>query len=137
MVSITHHSKAVFFPGMFEEALTLLTDAQDYFTHTTPGTQEISALEKLVYSSEMSRVTLRLSSVLAWLMARRAEFAGQISREEAAAQFRLAFHEVCMKEMPEMRYVLPTTMCALLDRSLDLYRRAARLDSMITAETVH
>lgn len=125
-------TKLMFLSGMFDETMRLLSDAQDYFSAVGPQTETLeSPVEKMVYSSEMSRITLRLSSVMAWLLARRAEYAGQISPEEAAERFRLAFADVCLKDLPEMHVVLPEGMCALLERSLELYRRAARLDSQI------
>lgn len=132
------NTQLIFMPGMFDETLQLLTDSHEYFSLYGPEDQaRASDLEKMVYSAEMSRITLRLSSVMAWLMARRAEFNGQISREEAAAEFKLAFHDICLHNLPEMHHVLPAYMCGLMGRSLELYQRAARLDSMIGAETVH
>lgn len=136
----TPPTQLIFLAGMFDQTIHLLMDAQEYFTHYGPKDQQnVSPVERLVYSSEMSRITLRLSSVMAWLLARRAEYNGEITAEQAVRQFRLAFHEVCLKELPEMRYVLPEYMCTLLTRSLELYHRAARLDSLLAEQiaTVH
>lgn len=134
----TATTQFIFIGTMFDETMQLLVDAQNYFSHKgTLDQQKITGVERLVYSSEMSRITLRLSSVMAWLLSRRAEFAGEISREEAVQQFRLAFNDVCTQELPEMHHVLPKYMCTLMQRSLDLYRRALRLDTLISEDTLH
>ncbi len=126
-----------FVSRLYGETVELLHLAEDYFSeHGATDQEHASPVERMVYSAEMSRVTLRLSAVMTWLLARRAEHAGKISREEAAQRFRLAFHDACMRELPEMHHVLPVGMCDLLERSLELYQRTARLDEMI-AETVH
>jgi len=126
----------VFLTAMFDETMRLLVDAQDYFSSYGPRDQaNATPVERMVYSSEMSRITIRLSSVMAWLLSRRAECAGEITRQEAAERFRLAFGDVCLKEMPEMHHVLPEPVCSLLERSLELYRRAARLDDLLVEET--
>jgi hypothetical protein len=133
------HTQLVFLSRMFDETMNMLLDAQEYFTHYAKlDMKDTTPVEKLVYSSEMSRVTLRLSSVMAWLLARRAESHGEITREEAATQFSLGFSDICLKDLPEMHHVLPSYMCELLTRSLELYRRAARLDTMIAEDaTLH
>lgn len=128
-------TRLMFLSGMFDETVRLLLDAQNYFSVYGPDDQQkATPVEKLVYTSEMSRITLRLSSVMAWLLARRAEYSGEITREQAVNQFRLAFTDVCLQELPEMQYVLPQAMCDLLGKSLELYRRASRLDNLIASE---
>lgn len=135
IASTTPPTPLIFLAGMFDETMRLLLDAQDYFTQFGPGDQEkATPVEKLVYSSEMARITLRLSSVMAWLLARRAAHGGDdvVDNEH----FRLAFADICLKELPEVRQVLPEVMCALLGRSLELYRRAARLDEMLVDSAI-
>lgn len=127
-----------FVTRMFDETMKLLIDAHNYFSILGPhDNNQSTPLEKLVYSAEMSRITLRLSSVMAWLLARRAEHAGNISRSEAVEQFRLGFSEICLQELPEMQQVLPRYMCELMERSYRLYERVARLDDMMATETIH
>lgn len=137
-LSTTTHTPLVFLARMFDETMTMLLDAQDYFTHHAKhDLKNTSPVEKLVYTSEMSRVTLRLSSVMAWLLARRAESHGEITREEAATNFSLGFHDICLQDLPEMHHVLPKYMCELLSRSMELYQRAARLDGMMVENLEH
>lgn len=131
----TQDTPLLFVSSMFSETMNLLEEAHAYFSlYGLRSLAGASPIEKMVYSAEMSRITLRLSSVMAWLLARRAECAGEISRVEAAEQFRLAFHDVCLEELPEMQCVLPQAMCSMIDRSLRLYRRAAHLDELIIAD---
>jgi regulator of CtrA degradation len=79
----------------------------------------------------MSRITLRLSSIMAWLMVQRAVFTGKIMAEDAASQYGLDFKEVCLVDNRMLHGVLPSYVCYLLDRSLELYERVYRLDGQV------
>lgn len=120
-----------FMPGVFNETLQLLTDAREYFT--VFGQDDQQRLEsismKSMYCTEMSRITLRLSSILSWIMAQRAVIAGQMPAEEACIHYGLDFQETCSINNRELHAVLPAYMCYLLDRTLELYQRVQRLDS--------
>lgn len=133
----------IFITRMYDETLTLLTDAHAYFSYAgATDRAQYGQVERLIYTAEMSRITLRLSSVMAWLLAQRAEHAGQITREEANEHFSLSHVDICLQQMAEMRHTLPSAMCDLLERSYNLFNRALRLEGMLTEEemkpvTVH
>jgi regulator of CtrA degradation len=77
------------------------------------------------------RVTARLAQVMAWLLAQRAVFNGEISREEAAGErFRLSEQKICMAETEGECTDLPQRLRELLDQSRRLYIRVARLDEL-------
>ena len=122
----------VFMPSIFNETMQLLTDAHEYFYLFGDDDQtRISADLKTLYSCEMSRITLRLSSIMAWIMVQRAVFSHKIAAEEAASRYGLDFKEVCMVDNRMLHGVLPSYVCYLLDRSLELYERVHRLDRQI------
>ena len=119
----------VFMPGVFNETMQLLGEAHEYF-HLF-GQDDQSRIDnnlKTLYSCEMSRITLRLSSVMAWIMVQRAVFSGKIHADEAAAHYGLDFRDICLVDNRVLHGVLPSYVCLLLDRSLELYERVVRLD---------
>jgi regulator of CtrA degradation len=79
----------------------------------------------------MSRITLRLSSVMAWIMIQRAVFSGKLQAQEAANRYGLDFRDICLVDNRVLHGVLPSYVCLLLDRSLELYERVMRLDDNI------
>jgi regulator of CtrA degradation len=133
--SISSDGKAqnvVFMPGLFNEAMQLLADAHEYFTMFGDDDQERLEINlRSIYSCEMSRITLRLSSVMAWVMAQRAVFSGKIPPEDAAKHYGLDFQEACLVDNRVLHGVLPSYVCYLLDRSLELYERVCRLDGQV------
>ncbi len=122
----------VFMPGIFNETMQLLSDAHEYFFLFGDDDQNRIAPDlKTLYSCEMSRITLRLSSIMAWIMVQRAVFSGKIPPEEAADRYGLDFQDVCMVDNRMLHGVLPSYVCYLLDRSYELYERVYRLDDQI------
>lgn len=128
--SIDHSSPHIFFmPSVFNETLDLLKEARDYFQ--TFGAEDQSLMDenlRLIYSSEMSRITLRLSTIMAWTIAQRAVLAGKITQEDASQHHALSYQDVCLVDSSVLHGVLPSYVCHLLDRSHVLYERVARLD---------
>jgi regulator of CtrA degradation len=122
----------VFMPGIFDETMKLLTEAHEYFFLFGQDDQNrIEENLKTLYSCEMSRITLRLSSVMAWIMIQRAVFSGKLQAQEAANRYGLDFRDICLVDNRVLHGVLPSYVCLLLDRSLELYERVMRLDDNI------
>ncbi len=122
-------NQLLFLPGVFNETLSLLFDAHHYFQ--SRGAEEqasISPEKRLFYSSEMSRVTMRLTSVMAWIMVRRAVYAGNIEEAKATSDYRLDGQEIYAVDDPEMMAQMPYYLNYLSSRSLSLYERILRLD---------
>ena len=127
--NIAEAPQVFFMPGVFNETMSLLTEARDYFSQYSDADQsEINEYLRSIYASEMSRITLRLSTVMAWTMAQRAVLAGKISQEDAATHHALSYQDVCRVDSSVLHGVLPGYVCHLLDRSHELYERVARLD---------
>lgn len=136
MASTSHASSemdgnVLLMPGIFNDTLRLLLEAHEYFHHYGQEDQQnITGRERTIYSCEMSRITMRLSSVMAWLMVRKAVFAGKIPPEDAVQKYRLDSRDVCLFHNAEAESILPTYMSYLLEESLELYSRISRLEDM-------
>ena len=127
----TAQPQLLFLPGGFNETLSLLFDAHHYFQ--SRGVEDQATIVphmRMAYSNEMTRVTMRLTSVMAWLMVRRAIYAGRIEEEKAADDYRLDGTEVCLNHLPEVLQEMPYYLNYLSERSLSLYERIHPLDQM-------
>ncbi len=121
----------ILLPGIYDETLKLLAEAHDHFYRHGPTEQaQMDNRHRTMYASEMSRITIRLSCVMAWLMARKAVFMGKITAEEANENYRLDCRDICMNQHIEAESIMPDRVNDLLDKSLELYMRVARLDAL-------
>lgn len=124
-----------FLPEIFKQTLQMIRDAQGYFEGR--GKNDLAYLTQpiqLLYASEMSRVTMRLSCVMAWCLGQQALVRGEISEEDAATNFRLEGSDVCMSETnPELEF-LPPAMRELIEESAMLYERTLRIDQQMGTE---
>ena len=123
-------TNVLFMPSLFNEAMELLSDAREYFYMFGEEDQEAMDEQQLraMYTSEMSRITLRLSAIMAWVIAQRAVVSGKIPAEDAARRHGLDFQDVCLVDNHVLHGVMPPYVCMLLDRTLELYERVHRLD---------
>lgn len=122
-------SQLLFMPRLYNDTMDILLDAQSYFTgYADDDQRNLNMVHKLVYSSEMTRITLRLSTVMSWIMARRAFHAGQLSLSEVLEQYSLQFEDVCLIEGRHFEHILPSYVMQLHDDSFKLYSRVLALD---------
>jgi len=121
----------LFLPSVFNETLDLLFDAHNYFQERGAEEQAlISPRYRPVYAHEMSRITMRLTSIMAWVMVRKAVSAGKIDDELASEKYRLDAADICLSGNPEAADELPYYIGYLSQRSRELYERVWRLDEM-------
>lgn len=122
-----------FFDTTFQEALDLTKEARDYLTDRRRQASEETAPgpDNLVANCEAMRVTSRLTQVMAWLMVQKSVHAGEMTRMEARdPKFRLSGQEVCKDDAAAQAGDLERGLQSLLARSLSLYERVERLDSL-------
>ncbi len=121
-----------FFGKTYDETMSLLLASRDYLAAAQPADAVgLKPIDRLRVNCEAMRLTTRLTQIMAWLLAQRAVFAGEIGRAQAASpEFRLAADAVCMAESDAAANVLPTRLLELLDQSRRLYIRVARLDEL-------
>lgn len=121
----------LFMPRLYDETMHILLDAQHYFTsYGADDQRHLNGLQKLIYSSEMSRITLRLSTIMAWILARRALHEGQLTMQEILTSYRLQFEDVCLVASDRFETILPSYVMHLHDKSLSLYSRILALDNV-------
>ena len=121
-----------FFGKTYGEAVTLLVEARDYLAHREPiDRNALVPKARLQLCCETTRLTARLTHIMAWLMAQRAVHQGEINQEAALAGHEpLAELAVCMDGTAVESGELPYRLLSLLDRSRRLYVRVARLDDL-------
>jgi regulator of CtrA degradation len=86
---------------------------------------------------ETTRLTSRLTHIMAWLLARRAVLAGELTPVEAACPpYLLERNETLADGDPSAYQKLSKNLSRLMDRSHWLYIRVARLDDL-AQRTVH
>lgn len=116
--------------SLYVEAMVLADEARAYFDDL--GRNDREALDPIIrvsFSCESLKVTTRLMHVVAWLLTRRAVEAGEIDALEARASSRRL--GIAPASEPSAIQNLPALARALVDSSIDLYARVARLDQDI------
>lgn len=123
-----------YFRRTYDEALTLMIEARNYMAYVEPPEHLHAGFKGLRMSCEAMRVTSRLTQVMAWLMMQRAVHEGEVDVTHALSEHnRLSGADVCLDESFRDDDCLPNGLRSLLDRSLSLYQRIARLEQqMIT-----
>jgi regulator of CtrA degradation len=130
-VQVTSPATA-FFGKTYGEAVVLLEEARNYLAYVEPRERDrLPPLDRLRVTQETMRLTARLTQIMAWLLAQRAVQAGEMSQRQALGdQASLAEIDVCMEAEGVEGVALPPGLLSLLDRSLRLYQRVARLDEL-------
>ncbi len=123
-------SNVYFLPGLFEETAEMLLESHSYFNQLEDAGGDNDYYDMLL-TNEMTRITMRLTSVMAWIMARKAVYNGQMTHQQAQEEYPLDGLEVCLQDTSAFYPVLPRYLNCLLDRSHQLYQRVQRLDEMI------
>ncbi|MFN7710463.1 MAG: DUF1465 family protein [Holosporales bacterium] len=122
--------KNTFFDPLFSECMDLLDRTWKYSQyHIHRDTQALQPETILRLHCEMTRITARLTQVMAWLLAQKAAIEGEITYADAnSSQYQLSRDAVCLEDNGLFnRKQLPGTVCDLLDQTLKLYMRVARL----------
>lgn len=128
-------NQLLFLPSIFNETMNMLFDAHSYFQSRGAVDQSIIDREgRSDYANEMTRITMRLTSVMAWIMVRRAIHAGRIDEAKASEEYRLEAIDVCRTHKPDVLEQMPSYMAHLSDKSLSLFERVFRLDSLAYGE---
>lgn len=121
--------------ALYTEALLLADEAHAYFDAT--GAAERDALPpilRVTYSCEAMRITMRLTHIVTWLLARRAiDSSGQLG---AAAYNQVPRLGLAEESDAAAHAVLPAGVRALIVASRELYQRTARLEAEIENEEV-
>lgn len=114
--------------SLYIEAMVLADEARTYFDEG--GRHEREALEpmaRVAFSCESLKVTTRLMHVIAWLLTQRAVDAGEMSPSDALDPSRRLGSPPHTD--PEVIDEMPVQARLLVQASIQLFRRTARLDA--------
>ncbi len=122
-----------FFSRTYDEALGLLYAARDYLKfEAEQDWRRLAPAIGLACTTETTRLTARLTNMMAWLLLQRAVHAGEITWDEARQEApQLGGIGVCLSAAEIDPAALPQRFGRLLEQSRNLYRRVARLDEMM------
>ena len=135
---IENDGNLIFMPGLFHEVMDIILESYEYFeAHDATDSSRIPPFLQAIYSNEMSRITMRLTSVMAWLMARKAVSSGQLTMDEALTDYRLEGDGYCLHHDHSVSNILPYYMNDLLMRSHAIYLRVWRLDQQSSGQVAH
>ncbi|MGF1605716.1 MAG: DUF1465 family protein [Rhodothalassiaceae bacterium] len=128
---INAHGEA-FIVAMYKEALQLAEQMRYGLPRVrdVSKAQDLNIEEQLNLTAELLRLSSRIMHSMAWLMARRAVSAGEITEEEAmGADYCLDGQEICLRDPAVDKARMPPVIVDLMDRSEQLYRRIIRIDA--------
>ena len=126
-------SSVAFVDTTYKDAVSLTREARDFFSvmEVEARAQGFSSGDLLLQSCEALRVTSRLTQIMAWVLVQKAVQSGELSREQARLpQYRLSGQDVCADQEPAFKGRILPRLSELLQESLNLYVRIARLDAM-------
>lgn len=115
------------FEKTYHDTLMLLLRSESfleaYKTNVDPTSRPLQSAK---LDCEMTRVTVRLTRVMTWLLAKKAVYDGFLSFEDAkSTDYEIIRDPFCLKDsLHGQENTLPTTVKELLQESLNLYRRA-------------
>ncbi len=124
---------ATYFHKTYDETMALLIETRNYVAFQEMVDQRTLSLPvRLQLSYESLRVTCRLTQAMAWLLAQKAYFAGELTVEQLAdEEYALSGGATCTDPSGPDAEAFPVGLRSLLDRSLHLYQRIERLDRQV------
>lgn len=116
--------------GLYVEAMVLADEVRAYFDDRSRVTRDgLTPMDRVLFSCESLKVTTRLMHVIAWLLTQRAVEVGELSPEGARDPARCLGGMVLSDEAAIAR--LPEAARAYVEASVELHRRAARLEARL------
>ena len=114
----------------YDETMALLLQAKHYENYSKPDEViEYNPFDRMSVVRESIRVTSRLSHVMAWLLYRKAVSAGEMEEAESLrAQDQLDQEKTTTDTSFHKSPEIPRGLRALLEQSMSLYMRVARID---------
>ena len=113
--------------SLYVESMVLADEARSYFDQGARVEREaLDPLGRVTFSCESLKVTTRLMHVIAWLLTQRAVDAGELNRRDALDAAR-RLGDAPVTEAAVLAQ-MPAAAASLIEASIDLHRRIARLD---------
>ncbi|MCW3837725.1 DUF1465 family protein [Sphingomonas canadensis] len=116
--------------SLYVEAMLLADEARGYFDAVGRDERDaLAALDRVAFSCESLKVTTRLMHIIAWLLTQRAVDSGEIPADEALRPSRRL--GAAPETEARLLETMPVQAAAIVEASMHLYRRVARLDSAL------
>jgi regulator of CtrA degradation len=113
--------------SLYVEAMVLADEARGYFDQGARVEREaLDPLGRVTFSCESLKVTTRLMHVIAWLLTQRAVDSGELSPRDALDPARRLGDAPVTEGLVIVQ--MPAAARTLINASIDLHRRVARLD---------
>lgn len=117
--------------SLYVESMVLADEARSYFDSGARIEREaLDPLGRVTFSCESLKVTTRLMHIIAWLLTQRAVDSGELSPRDALDPSR-RLGEAPVTEDSVLAQ-MPDEAAHLIESSIDLHRRVARLDEAQT-----
>ncbi len=114
--------------SLYLEAMLLADEVRAYFDNAARQERDdMTPMDRVVFSCESLKVTTRLMHVIAWLLTQRAVEVGEISAEGARSPSRRLGPAVETDAATLAR--LPPEARDFVDASIDFYRRVMRIEA--------
>lgn len=114
--------------ALYVEAMVLADEARAYFDDGGRIEREaLGPMARVAFSCESLKVTTRLMHVIAWLLTQRAVAAGEMTRADALDPSRRLGQPPHTDDA--VLHDMPPHARALVEASIDLFRRTARLEA--------
>lgn len=124
---------AIWLDKTYDETMGLLVEAKHYHAHRfNQQTRHLEPSHRLELTRESLRITTRLSHTMAWLLSEKAIINEEIDRTKYTSENDpLDTVFICMDPENKVAHMCPKALQDLLERSLSLFTRAARLEGML------
>ena len=131
-------ANTAYFGRTYDEAMGLLIEARNYVAvNELRAPPALTPTDRLMLCCETMRLTTRLAHIMAWLLAQRAVYAGEITLADSAEEpYALGGSKICLTVVDEVDRLGDEWLSALLERSLRLYVRVSRLDERVRREVL-
>ena len=121
------------FKTLFRDGMALVEETAAYLDgEGRDDAKTLPRLAALAYASESMRLTTRLMQIASWLLLQRAVNEGEMTQADASSdkrRTRISWQHATTSTMSD---ALPTRLLALIEGSLRLQERIARLDGLIS-----
>ena len=120
--------------GLYTDAMLLADEVRGYFDEIGRETRDrLDPFDRVLFSCESLKATTRLMHVIAWLLTQRAVEVGELTAERAREPARQLGEPVWSDADALAR--LPDGARLHVEASIELHRRAARLEAKLASAT--
>lgn len=129
-------ASSALFDKVFSEGMGLVEETANYLDG--PGRKDARQLDRqgsLNYATESMRLTTRLMQLASWLLLQRAVKLGEMTQTQTRDEkYRVKLDDVSDQGPAEIQHTIPEPLKDLIDRSLRIHERIARIDQQLVSD---